>query len=82
MSDHFEDEQYAQGKPWAIAMPPTPATPIPSIPLKIKNTSMHAHESFTWVFFFTGSNETVCSLPGFRLLEVMVTVHAGNDGGL
>ena len=31
--------------------------------------------------FFTGSNETVCSLPGFRLLEVMVTVHEENGGG-
>ena len=31
--------------------------------------------------FFTGSNETVCRLPGFRLVEVMVNVHAGKGGG-
>ena len=32
--------------------------------------------------FFTRSNETVNSLPGFRLLEVMVTVHADKGGGM
>ena len=31
---------------------------------------------------FTVSNETVCMLPGFRLLEVMLTVHAEKVGGL
>jgi len=31
--------------------------------------------------FFTRSNETIHSLPGFRLLEGMVTVHADKGGG-
>ena len=31
--------------------------------------------------FFTRSNETVCRLPGFRLVEVMANVHAGKGGG-
>ena len=31
--------------------------------------------------FFTRSDETVRSLPSFRLLEVMVSVHAENGGG-
>ena len=30
--------------------------------------------------FFTGSNETGSMLPDFRLLEVMVTVHAEKGG--
>ena len=31
--------------------------------------------------FFTMSNETVNSLPGFIILEIMVSVHAEKGGG-
>ena len=62
----------------SISMPPMTATPIQSCSRRKRKSPTDERESFTWVFHQI--DETVYSLPSFRLLEVMVSVHAENGG--
>ena len=79
MPDHFQDEKYAQVKQYCINATKCCRTNIiPTPEEREKDLKMTVSLS---PGFFTGSNETVCRLPGFRLVEVMVNVHAGKGGG-
>ena len=62
----------------SISMPPMTATPIQSCSRRKRKIPTDERESFTWVFHQI--DDTVYSLPSFRLLEVMVSVHAENGG--
>ena len=81
MSDHFQDEQHAQDKLYHINASNNCHINSLHTPEDKEHVQRMHVESFIWVFF-TGSNEIVCRLPGFRFLEVMVTVHAGKGAGL
>ena len=55
---------------WSISMPPTSTVPIP---LHAPEESEKAQQMSVSLSpgFFTGSDETVCSLPSSRLLDII-----------
>ena len=80
MPDHFQEEKYAKGELYNINATISCHTDSLNTP-KEREEAEETDVSLS-PGFFTISNETVCRLPGFRLLEVMVTVHAGKGAGL
>ena len=80
MPDHFQDEKYSQSKPEYINATNDCHTNPLHAPEEIeKAQQMNVSLS---PGFFIESNDTVFSLPGFRLLKVMVAAHAENGGGI